>query len=335
MTKSTLTNRLRGRAAILRRRQGGFTLLELLVVVAILAAVAGTATIALQDTDARAAAAAHVAMMDELNKGIRTFRVLNNNAYPDNFDSLLQWDGTAANLAALSNFAVDAADFEIVDPPETAGGWGQLLAERLGEIGLTNVRIVNTTLDPAGDQNCTNLQNLINSRGNAVVAGNIYLSPVANGCGEDLALVETNDNGTPTDTSDDFDSISANARLVLWTGGTERITGQPVAADYDGTALGGTGVTTGTPLFMMVGIGPSSTLFDVRTIGGMTTVPVYRHVGDDEYNRFLALFHVANTTATAGAPAVVDQVLLQTIIDGAGDTKEEELGEWDGTRNTI
>ena len=66
----------------------GFTLLELLVVVAILAAIAGTATIALQDTDARASAAAHVAMMDELNKGVRTFRVLNKNALPNNFDSL-------------------------------------------------------------------------------------------------------------------------------------------------------------------------------------------------------------------------------------------------------
>ena len=38
--------------------QRGFTLLELLVVVAILAAIAGTATIALQDTDMRASAAA-------------------------------------------------------------------------------------------------------------------------------------------------------------------------------------------------------------------------------------------------------------------------------------
>jgi hypothetical protein len=30
-----------------------------------------------------------------------------------------------------------------------------------------------------------------------------------------------------------------------------------------------------------------------------------------------------------------EQVQLVSIVDGAGDTKEEELGEWDGTRNTI
>ncbi|MGY8873273.1 MAG: type II secretion system protein, partial [Pseudomonadales bacterium] len=82
--------KLRKQAKKLKSKQGGFTLLELLVVVSILAAIAGTATIALQDTDARASAAAHVAMMDELNKGIRTFRVLNKNTLPTGFDSLIQ-----------------------------------------------------------------------------------------------------------------------------------------------------------------------------------------------------------------------------------------------------
>ena len=52
---------LRRQLAGLKKKEGGFTLLELLVVVAILAAIAGTATVMLQDTDRKAAAGAHVA----------------------------------------------------------------------------------------------------------------------------------------------------------------------------------------------------------------------------------------------------------------------------------
>ncbi len=93
---------LRRKLETMKRKQGGFTLLELLVVVAILAAIAGTATTMLQDTDRKGAAAAHVAMMDELSKGIQTFRVLNQGNYPDKWDSLMRSaDGTltAATIA--------------------------------------------------------------------------------------------------------------------------------------------------------------------------------------------------------------------------------------------
>ncbi len=304
-----------------RRRQAGFTLLELLVVVAILAAVAGTATIALQDTDARASAAAHVAMMDELNKGIRTFRVLNNNAYPNNYDSLLEWGGTGTPVA-LTRAGFEAADVQPYTPPAatTAGDLSNVMLERLSDIGITNMRIANTTLNPDGDGDCSNMQGLINSRGNAVVAGNIYLSPAANGCGENYVF----STATPVD--------HINAPIMVWTGGTERITGVETTNDIDIADF--TNTDADVPLFMVVGLGPSTTLFDVANLGGMTTVPVYRHVGDDQYNRFLALFHIATTDGTA-TPVPVDQVLLQAIVDGAGDTKEEELGEWDGTRNTI
>jgi prepilin-type N-terminal cleavage/methylation domain-containing protein len=315
-----------------KHKQGGFTLLELLVVVAILAAIAGTAAIALQDTDARASAAAHVAMMDELDKGIRTYRVLQKNQYPDNFDSIMETtgaiaaDGTIATgtaqlgIAAHEDLRVMALNL-ITAPGEVNAG--DTVVERLHDLGITQLRVASTdsSADPDGDLDCSDHEALVASRGNAVVAGNIFLSPAANGCG-----------GSHT--------LSNASNVMVWAGGTERITGEYTPNDFvpaDSASVASTDATAanvGAPIFMAVGIGPSTTLFNKENIGSMTTVPVYRHVSETEYNRFVALFHIANVSGD-GTYAPVDQVLLTAIVDGAGDTKEEELGEWDGTRNTI
>lgn len=323
-----------------KRKQGGFTLLELLVVVAILAAIAGTATIALQDTDARASAAAHVAMMDELNKGIHTFRVLNKNALPDNFDSMLEIAGGAHTVAApflgvAGNAAAASypdneliAHEDVATLPLTADSAGIL-----NDIGITQLQYLNNgaafDLDGDGttaDCESANIVDTISSRANTVVSNNIFLTPSANGCGAPV-------------------TFGATDQVLVWTGGYERVMGSAgLAFDALGApAVAGGGdpgdpVATsaaGTPVLMIVGIGPSSTLFNTNELGGMTTVPVYRHVSETQYGRFAALFNIGEFTDAVGGYSAADQVTFLTVIDGAGDTKEEELGEWDGTRNTI
>lgn len=320
-----------------KRKAGGFTLLELLVVVAILAAIAGTATIALQDTDARASAAAHVAMMDELNKGIHTYRVLNRNALPNNFDSLLEIAGGAhtvavpflgvAGDAAAASFPINdlVAHEDVGTLPLTADSAGIL-----NDIGITELQYLNNgaAFDLDGDTVTTdcesaNIVDTIASRSNTVVSNNIFLSPGANGCGATV-------------------TFGATDQVLVWSGGYERILGQAGQAfDALGSpthATAGSAVTAsvaGTPVIMVVGVGPSSTLFNTNDLGGMTTVPVYRHVSETQYGRFAALFNIGEFTDAVGGYAAADQVAFLTTIDGAGDTKEEELGEWDGTRNTI
>ena len=302
-----------------RQKQKGFTLLELLVVVAILAAVAGTATIALQDTDSRAAAAAHVAMMDELNKGIRTYRVLNRiegEVFPNHWDSLIQVTsaptaGTALDTPTIANVDSYIAIEDVV-ALDLDNGHG--IIDRLEEVTITDLQYIinDSSANPDGDEDCSDVQALINSRGNAVVAGNIFLTPAANGCGISRTLVDG----------------AAGATIAVWTGGQERLTGQPAptgAYNIDGNKV-----------FMTVGAGPASTLFEGGKLGALTSVPVYRHVAKDQYNRFIVIFEVGEYLAAAtNGVEPVDQVALVAIVDGAGDTKEEELGEWDGTRNTI
>ncbi len=318
-----------------KNNQRGFTLLELLVVVAILAAIAGTATVALQDTDARAAAAAHVAMMDELNKGVNTFRVLQHNVYPNNLDSLMSYDGT--DYAVLPNDDGDVLGIGDVESYTPIAGMTGVMAD----IGMEQLRYVNAdatgTELPEGVSSCAvaELQDVISDRGNAVVAGNLFNGPDGNGCGESIEV------GQDTD-ADDVDDAFAD--IAVWNASVERILGPGEygdAAFSGGVMTSSSGVEEGVeaPILMAVGFGPASDLFNTSNLGAMTSVPVYRHVNPDQYNRFIGLFKVGQCETTAtdtwGAPTAVDQVLFVGVVDGAGDTKEEELGEWDGTRNTI
>ncbi|MFT3822162.1 MAG: prepilin-type N-terminal cleavage/methylation domain-containing protein [Rubrivivax sp.] len=281
----------------MQRRQGGFTLLELLVVVAIIAAIAGTSTILLRDTDRQAAAAAHVAMMDELVKGLHTYKKLNAEQFPDNFDSL-QTVATAATAPGGTLAAVINADLA-----STLSATHALTADTLGllqGVGVNNVRVIDASVTDAGwstgDCTAANIKTLINHKGNDVTASTIFSSAehggVKIGCGASRALAVA-------DVLNAFDTTT------------------PASAARVNAAAGAT--------IVALGIGPDSTLFDPAKRGAMSTVPTYRHVAADEYNRFIALFNLDTT---------VGEVRLQGVIDGAGDTKDEELGEWDNTRPT-
>jgi hypothetical protein len=306
-------------------------LLELLVVVAILAAVAGTATIVLQDTDRRASAAAHVAMMDELKKGVMTFSVLRQGLLPDNYDSLLQSsDGTAANATALMSRLAEstAGMLEVRALPTGAGGTNGTLAG----MGITQMRLINLAAEPVGAgavTTCANLQTLVNDKSGGTVINNIYNAVSASGCGVSYAL-------------------AASVNVAMWVGGQRRVLGAaepelgattPTADNAAvATAIPAAPTVKGQRMLMAVGFGPSTTLFDGK-IGALSTVPAYRHTAPDEYNRFIGLFEIADS-AESDTPGTFDtwQAVppqLVAVIDGAGDTKEEEIGEFDGTRSTI
>jgi hypothetical protein len=262
---------------------------------------------------------------------------LNKNVLPTGFDSLIQTSGVdgSADAARLAVSAIEDVGMAVL----TAS-----VAEVMDAGGINSLQYVGTGLDADGtataltcagtDAAAPSPEEIISSRANAVVAGNIFMSPAANGCGYTISLADTDT------VADGYQFLATAPNVMLWTGGYERVmgsTGTPFDATtmvVDGTSGLITAAHLNAPALMAVGLGPSSSLFNANDLGGLTSVPVYRHVSGTEYNRFVALFNIG-TLAADGTLQANDQVALTAIVDGAGDTKEEELGEWDGTRNTI
>lgn len=290
---------LRRQLAGMQKKQGGFTLLELLVVVAILAAIAGTATIMLQDTDRKGAAAAHVAMMDELSKGIQTFRVLNSGNYPNNFDSLLH---NATNVLVGATASGMLSGDLVGNMTLSALSAADVTA--LSEVGITTARVIDTAAVPdggvAGD--CATgaaIQTLLLSKKGNLTPQNIFRPVTANGCGYAADA-----------------PIAATGAAYLWGDGTAtNLANLRVNAPQDARLVA-------------FGVGPDSSLFNPSIIGALSNSPVYRHVANTEYNRFIVLWNTGSALVPAG------QATFQAIVDGAGDTKDEELGEVDNIRKT-
>lgn len=290
---------LRRQLTGMKKKDGGFTLLELLVVVAILAAIAGTATTMLHDTDKKAFAAAHVAMMDGLAKGIVNFQQLNSGKYPNNWDSLTSSaTGVLAGTAVESILLNEALSDQLAEHVLTAAEFNALDA-----VGITAVRVLDESIatheiDGVATA-CANtelgIRAIINSKTNDVTSQNIFRAAAANGCGAAVS---------PT--------IATGNALLMWTGGNTRVN----AAAGD--------------MLIALGAGPDTTLFTAANYGGLTNTPIYRHVAGNEYNRFVVLFNVTSdsTKPTNG------KATFQAVIDGAGDTKDEELGEFDNVRPT-
>lgn len=232
---------LRRQLAGMKKKEGGFTLLELLVVVAILAAIAGTATIMLHDTDKKAFAAAHVAMMDELSKGILTFKQING-TYPNNWDSLMaSADGTLT--AAAPTVLLNSALYDAATPANGAIINGTITAAELAtltEVGITTVRVIDNSIAGCAPtitapSTTPAIVNTIKDKTNDITVQNIFRTAAANGCGAVLNA-----------------ALAATTPVMVWQGDLTRVN-----------------APAGSKL-VAFGIGPDTTLFQSTQYGGLT-----------------------------------------------------------------
>ncbi len=91
------------------KKQGGFTLLELLVVVGLMAAVAVVAVSTYDDADASASISTDLSNIQAIDQGVRNYAGKNNGDFPEQLDSLLTQAGVAyISLAPATKAALQA-----------------------------------------------------------------------------------------------------------------------------------------------------------------------------------------------------------------------------------
>jgi prepilin-type N-terminal cleavage/methylation domain-containing protein len=276
----------------LQAKQGGFSLLELLVVVAIIAAIAAGSATMINSADKNAKAAVNADAIDAAFKSIATFKVLNN-AYPDKYDSLQQGAALATGVkAAYLNSNLQA----------------MLTVEALSAsslLPLTNVGITTAFLiDGAGAGNsCTALSaaavaadytTYLRNKASKALAGDLFKIgtgiPTAPSCGESAVLA------------------AADLLLRVNTVDLARVNVNLAATDQ----------------VYAFGIGPSSTLFNPSYSGALNRAPQDSTVPIDKYNRYIALFNVGTDLAHPTEAALVG------VASARGKVFDEELGIWNG-----
>jgi prepilin-type N-terminal cleavage/methylation domain-containing protein len=335
-----------------KMKKSYFTLLELLIVVAILAIIAGGIVAAytnIEENAAQAQAARDIAAVDEALQIFSAFE----SGIPDNVDSLLQYDISGATLAddaASGDTFAPAADLAGVTPRVASaidnrsitaftgananGGLASKVTarflttqqiENLQDAGLAKVRFIDANLDDnagfattPGDAHVFGTATaptgdyLIDSMD---IPQNYFDAPRSNG--------GNRGRGFAVDVSGTASDLAADVQFAVWSGQN--------TGNNDGTTPDGTGLLApvakynnvklgANPTAVLVAFGLSSNCSLVgkdAKYGLSSGMPYYANVQKNEYNNYIMLVDVQQRPAKVVA-----------VIDSKGDFRAEEYAEY-------
>ncbi len=296
----------------MRRGQAGFTLLELLVVVAILVIVAGGLIAAYDGLEKKSAQGVATFDIAALDSAVRTFRATNNGLYPDSFDSLLFTADGSATDATVLNLINGKLAGKIGGHTLTAEG-----VAALDDAGITTLRYVDGTAATPGYDNAAL------PAGTQVSIPNRVFDNPSRGHGASVPLtagvvVAAVENILQADSTGATPADSSRLRDIA---GLDETIGHVVIA---------------------VGVGNNSTL--VHNVNGRTDLrgaslsqaPLYKNIEPNLYGRYIAVFHLASDADASGtidAGEFLGTARFLGIIDTKGDWYEEEEAEFTGVKS--
>lgn len=293
----------------LRSRHSGFTLLELLVVVAILAIVGTGIIVAYDGLETKAAKGKATFDIGALDSTIRVYRSINGE-FPDTYDSMLvDDDGTGADVVTRLNSLTTNISGKIGTLALTAD-----MVDALAAAGVTELRYIdggaydNTAFSAGGTT--VSIPNRVFDN---PTRGEGYSVTLA--AGVNVAAIESEGAGGSIDGDDGAPGDSSRLRDI---------------AGLDETLL---------HAVVAVGIGNSSNMIksDQVFAGGLSEAPTYPDVARDQYSRYIALFHVATDTDADGAFTTAGETLgtarFLGVIDSKGDWLDEEFAEFTGQKS--
>lgn len=310
----------------LRNRRDGFTLLELLVVVAILVIVAGGLIVAFDGLEVKSAEGVSAYNIAGLDNSIRSFRATNGGLFPNDFDSLLFSTDATATAAQPLNALPPTLLAKI--GPHTLSAAGALA---LNNAGITTARyVIASATGPTGATTTyDNAPTPINGGTGTQpeIPNRVFDDPEAEGHGVSVPL-------------------AAGVVVAAVETGNGSVVIDSFAADGDATVSSRLNEYFGLPstqahLAVVFGVGNRSTLvqsatgrFDVRA-ASLAQAPFYQKVKPTEYGRFLAVFLLATDAdgnGTFDAGDYFENARLLGVIDTLGDHFDEEAAEFQGVK---